>query len=102
MKQIPANTNDASTGHKLQGMSKDEIIVSSWPTGCLASMFKNREYAVLSHVHTIKGLYLVESINMEKSFKPSEQLRSYIEYARKQETILLETQKNAMSHINWM
>jgi hypothetical protein len=29
MKQIPANTNDASTGHKLQGMSKDVIIVIS-------------------------------------------------------------------------
>jgi hypothetical protein len=29
MKQIPANSNDATTGHKLQGMSKDAIIVSS-------------------------------------------------------------------------
>ncbi len=27
IKQIPANTNDATTGHKLQGMSKDVIIV---------------------------------------------------------------------------
>jgi hypothetical protein len=35
MNQIPANSNDATTGHKLQGMSKDVIIVSSWPTrGC--------------------------------------------------------------------
>ncbi len=41
MKQIPANSNDATTGHKLQGMSKDAIIVSSWPTGGLAAMFKN-------------------------------------------------------------
>jgi hypothetical protein len=32
MKQIPANSNDAATGHKLQGMSKDAIIVLSWPT----------------------------------------------------------------------
>jgi hypothetical protein len=82
MKQIPANTNDASTGHKLQELSKDVIIVTSWPTGGLASMFKNWEYVVLSHVHTLKGLQLVESIEMEKSFKPSEQLRSNIEYAR--------------------
>jgi hypothetical protein len=29
MKQISANTNDATTGHKLQGMSKDVIIVVS-------------------------------------------------------------------------
>ncbi len=41
MKQIPANSNDATTGHKLQGMSKDAIIVSSWATGSLAEMFKN-------------------------------------------------------------
>jgi hypothetical protein len=43
MKQIPANSNDATTGHKLQGMSKDAIIVSSWLTGGLAAMFKNWE-----------------------------------------------------------
>ena len=47
MKQIPANTNDASTGHKLQGMAKDVIIVTSWPTG-----FKNWEYVVLSRART--------------------------------------------------
>ncbi len=81
MKQICANTNNASTGHKLQGMSKDEIIITSWPTGGLVSIFKNWEYVVLSHVRTLQGLYLVESINMEKSFKPSDQLMSYIEYA---------------------
>jgi hypothetical protein len=40
MNQIPANSNDATTSHKLQGMSKDAIIVSSWPTGGLAAMFK--------------------------------------------------------------
>ncbi len=40
MIQIPANINDGTTGHKLQGMSKDVIVVSSWPTGGLATMFK--------------------------------------------------------------
>ena len=77
MKQIPANTNDATTGHKLQGMSKDVIIVTSWPTG-----FKNWEYVVLSHVRTLSGLYLVDAIDPEKSFKPSQQLKSYIKYAK--------------------
>ncbi len=33
MKQIPANSNDATTGNKLQGMSKDDIIVLSTTTG---------------------------------------------------------------------
>ncbi len=50
MKQIPANGNDATTSHKLQGMSKDAIIVLSWPTKSLAAMFKNWEYVILSHV----------------------------------------------------
>ena len=90
MKQIPANSNDATTGHKLQGMSKDLLIVSSWPTGGLAAMFKNWEYAVLSRVRTLSGLYLVKPIDMEKSFKPSEELRSYKESARKKEKKLLE------------
>ncbi len=41
MIQIPANSTDATTGHKLQGMSKNVIVVTSWPTGGLAAMFKN-------------------------------------------------------------
>ncbi len=78
MMQIPANSNDATTGHKLEGMSKDDIIVSSWPTGSLAAMFKNWEYVVLSRVHTLSGLYLVKPIDMDKSFQPSPQLASYM------------------------
>ncbi len=50
MNQTPANSNDATTDHKLQGMPKDVIIVSSWLTGHLAAMFKTWEYVVLSHV----------------------------------------------------
>ncbi len=61
MKQIPANINDATIGHKLQGMSKDVIIVASWPT---KSMFKNWKYVVLSHVRTLAGLYLVKPIDI--------------------------------------
>ncbi len=50
MKQIPANSNDATTGHKLQGMTKAAIIVSSWSTRGIATIFKNWEYVVLSRV----------------------------------------------------
>ena len=56
MTQIPANSNNATTGHKVQGMSKDAIVVMLWPTGGLAAMFKNWEYVVLSHVQTLAGL----------------------------------------------
>ena len=71
LKKNPANSNDATTSHKLQGMLKDVLIVSSWPTGGLAAMFKYWEYVVLSQVRTLSGLFLVKPIDMEKSFKPS-------------------------------
>ena len=95
MMQIPANSNDATTGHKLQGMSKDAIIVSSWPTGSLAAMFKNWEYVVLSRVRTLSGLYLVKPIDVDKSFQPSPQLASYMDKIRKFEKDMLEKRQQA-------
>jgi hypothetical protein len=68
MKHISTNSNDATTGHKLQGMSKDVIVITSWPTRGLAAMFKNWDYVVLSQVRTLSGFYLVEPIDMEKLF----------------------------------
>ncbi len=97
MKQIPANTNDASTGHKLQGMSKDVIIVISQLTG-----FKNWEYVVLSHARTLSSLYLVEPIDMNKSFKPFNELKIYIEFARLQESNLFKKREDVMSAITWL
>ncbi len=97
MKQIPANTNDATTGHKLQGMSKNLIIVTSWPTG-----FKNREYVVLLCARTLSGLCLVKPIDMNKSFKTSIQLKKYIKFVRMQESNLLKKWEDAMSAITWL
>ena len=102
MIQIPANINDATTGHKLQGMSKDAIVVSSWPTLGLATMFKNWEYVVLSRVRTLSGLYLVEPIDMDKSFKPSSELKKNIENARRKETDVLEKRKREIAQLNWL
>jgi hypothetical protein len=99
MKQIPANINDATTGHKLQGMSKDVIIVASWPT---KSMFRNWEYVVLSHVRTLSGLYLVKPIDINMSFEPSDELKRYIEHTKEKEKMLLTTTKDTMSKIKWM
>jgi hypothetical protein len=67
----------------------------------LAAMFKNWEYVVLSQVHTLSGLYLVP-IDMEKSFKPSSELKKYIENARHKETSLLEKQNCAIVQLNWL
>ncbi len=101
MNQIPANSNDETTGHKLQGMSKDVIIVMSWPTGGLSKNFKNWEYVVLSRVCTLSGLYLVDPIDMEKLFNPSSQLRSYIDKIKQKEKGILDQRQKAMSLISW-
>ncbi len=81
-------------------MSNDVIVLKSWPTGGLAAMFKNWEYVVLSRVGTLSGLDLVEKIDMEKLFKPSSELKKYIENARQKETNLLEKQKCAIAQLN--
>ena len=54
--QLPINMNDATTGHKLQGMSKDNLIVASW------TFVENWIYVMLSRVRTLKGLYLLKPI----------------------------------------
>ncbi|KAL7545016.1 hypothetical protein ACHAWF_008386 [Thalassiosira exigua] len=54
--QIPVNSDIATTGHKLQGMSKDRMIVNSWSYG-----FANWIYVVLSIVRTLSGLFCVKS-----------------------------------------
>ena len=45
--QLLMNSNNATTGHKLQGMAKDTLIVRSWPYG---ELFRNWKYTVLSCV----------------------------------------------------
>lgn len=53
---LPINMNDAITVHKLQGMSKDRLIIISW------SLMQNWIYVVLSRVHTLKGLFLLKHL----------------------------------------
>ena len=67
--QIPVNSNIATTGHKLQGMSKDIIIVKSWNYKCA-----NWVYVVLSRVRTRKGLYLLQPLDLERSFNVPQKL----------------------------
>ena len=73
MLQIPINLNDATTGHKLQGL------ISTWPSG---GIFTNWEYVVLSQVRTIKGLFLIRPISMKKLFKPLEALTAFFNRPR--------------------
>lgn len=56
MFQLPINMNDATMGHKLQGMSKDNLIVTSW------TFTENWIYVVLSRVRTLNVLYILKPI----------------------------------------
>ena len=56
IKQFPVVGNSATTGHKLQGKSVDEIVVAEW------LKVKNWTYVVLSRVRTLKGLFITEPI----------------------------------------
>ena len=61
--QFGVNSNIATTGHKLQGTSKDQLIVASWNYSC-----PNWVYVVLSRVRTLKGLFLCEKMDESKPF----------------------------------
>ena len=67
--QIPVNSNIATTGHKLQGMSKDTLIVNSWNY-----QFSNWIYVVLSRVRTLSGLFLCRPLDLHCPFIVPEKL----------------------------
>jgi hypothetical protein len=96
MTMFPVNINTSSTGHKLQGRSKDIIIVSSWPKLKNNICFRNWEYVVLSRVRTLKGLFLFHPINMEQSFKPMDELVQFMKRAECMESTLLQRRHNAV------
>jgi hypothetical protein len=61
VEQFPVNLNDATTGHKLQGISKDELIVQSW-----SYRTSGWPYTVVSRVRKFLGLYLNEKLDYRK------------------------------------
>ena len=63
VKQIPVNSNIATTVHKLQRMIKDILIVDCW-----SYTFANWVYIVLSRVHTLDGLFLCRPLDLDKPF----------------------------------
>ena len=62
--QVPVNCNIATTGHKLQGTSKDSLIVNSW-----SYTFANWVYVVLSRVRTRSGLLLNKKLDLKKKLE---------------------------------
>lgn len=70
--QLPVNASDAITGHKLQGLTKDRLIVYSW------NKSTNWIYVVLSRVRTLSGLYLVQSLSMKDIKPPSQDYLAFL------------------------
>ena len=102
MTQIPVNVNDATTGHMLQqGMSKDVVIVTSWPKGGMRQLFKNWEHVVLSRVRTLGGLFLFEPIDMDCDFRPSQEFRDHIARAEQEEQAVINRRNHNMAQMTW-
>ncbi len=56
--------NHATTGHKLQGKSLDELVIAEW------SKVKNWAYVAISRVRTLAGLFLFSPIPRDINFTP--------------------------------
>ena len=62
MTQLPVLVNNATTGHKLQGQTKTNLVISVW------SKKRNWNYVALSRVTTRKGLFLVSPLPHDVDF----------------------------------
>ena len=69
IRQFGILCNNATTGHKLQGMSKDVLVVNNWDYRC-----PNWIYVVLSRVHTIQGLFLLKRLRVDHEFHADKDL----------------------------
>jgi len=60
--RFPVLVNHATTGHKLQGQTKESLFISDWHYG------SNWPYIVLSRVTTLKGLFLLKPLRDDVDF----------------------------------
>ena len=71
--QFPIIPNYATTGHKLQGQTKEALVISVW------SNRRNWNYVALSRVKTRAGLYLVKKLPYSTDFSIPPDLRQMME-----------------------
>ena len=100
MPQFLVNLNDATTGHKLQGMSLDSLMVPSFPNKILRALFKHWVYVVLSSLRTLSGLYLLNKIDEDDSFKPTEYFVRFLKRTQKKTKTLKKKREKLWSHLN--
>ncbi|CAB9531253.1 helicase PIF1 [Seminavis robusta] len=79
--QLPLLTNNAITGHKLQGQTKQDLLISTW------SKVKNWNYVSLSRVKARAGLHLMKKLPQDVDFSVPEAL---LEMIARLETLLPE------------
>lgn len=91
---IPVNSNIATTGHKLQGMSKNMLIVNSW-----SYRFKNWIYVVLSRVRTLSGLYLCAPLDLNRESRVPERLLQFEARMKTRELHNIENRARSMEAI---
>ena len=77
--QLPVIVNNATTGHKLQGSSVDNLFVHQW------TKVKNWNYVMLSRVRTRQGLLCRDPIPRDKRlYKVPKSLLRMLDNFRKQ------------------
>lgn len=74
MSQFPINLADAVTGHKLQGRTLEKIMITAWGLDC----WRNWECMVLSRVKLRQGLFLMEELDLNKSYGATQQFKDFI------------------------
>lgn len=87
MSQFPINLADAVTGHKLQGRTLEKIIITGWGLNC----WRNWEYTVLSRVKSRQGLFLLEELDLNKSYGATQQFKDFIRRLKVLETSTFDT-----------
>ena len=75
--QLPLIVNNCTTGHKLQGQTKQNLVISTWSTR------RNWNYVALSRVTTRNGLFLAQKLGYDADFSMPQELRSMMEKLQK-------------------
>jgi hypothetical protein len=79
MTQLPVLVNNATTGHKLQGQTKKNLVISVW------SKKRNWNYVALSRVTTREGLFLVSPLPQDVDFSIAPDLTRMLQTLKQQE-----------------
>ena len=77
LRQFPLSLNHATTGHKLQGKTIEQLIVSEWPAN-----IRNWVYVVLSRVKQLDQIFLKDPIPDDITDEPDEMMLWMMEKLR--------------------